>query len=174
VRIPNPRLTRIASLTRGAIVEPGDGEIIISPELYNQVTISGPINVATGPATGAPWQDDSFLVSTVGSANGASAGVTTTMVGVKAGYWEFYWTVSFMFNGTTDLTKASSLAMVDPDGTAAGVSYWHHITGRQVNLAGFITPTLQRDGWLFRHTRDTTIVGDICAFHAQIMGLRIL
>ncbi len=88
MRIPNPRLLRIGGLTRGAIVEQGDSELILTPVMQPVIELTSPIARVFQPATMGGVQEDSFYASTEYRQVGVGGGLANSAFALFArGAW---------------------------------------------------------------------------------------
>ena len=157
--IPNPRLVRLAGLTRGAILEDGDGELIVPAIIQPVATLESPMN-RTVPVTGII--EDSFAIHLTSVIVGAfGSGFVGTSGTLAKGKWRLEWTCSMGFTGTTATGNASFFCLIDPDTNQARIASLPHITGRNLALSGDLEFTFQRDSFSLQLFAATTIAGDV-------------
>jgi hypothetical protein len=180
VRIPNPRLLRLAGLTKGAIVEQGDGELIVSPVQQPIIELASPINVVVASpntlgSTLAPW-DESFFIHSREGVGGIFAATTRDLVTLARGAWEFECEVSYSWN-LASVTSFSGLYLIDPDGIVSSiVEFAHQVAGLQfAAVERELHLELQRDGFILRFFRAaTTAAPDTASLMVSVNGRRIL
>lgn len=175
MRVANPRLLRLATLMKGAIVEEGDGELILSPYTEISSQVQSPINRVFGTAQAFPTLiDDTFAKSDVLNGAGVAALATTDFATMSKGVWSFEISVAFAFTGTSDVGKSSGLSLIDPDANAYAVPEFAHINGVDHAMFQVLHLALQRDGFFFRLTRGATIAGDFVSIAGAVNGRRLL
>jgi hypothetical protein len=175
MRVPNPRLTRLAGLTKGAIIEQGDGELLVSPLLQAVLELSSPLNVvfALGQIPSGNY-DDSFYKADSVSVNGASALVGLTIAAMNRGPWVLEIQGVFVFTGTTNTARNSFIALVDPDANPAAIFQFPHIAGAYQHFRTILHLTFQRDGFSLNLTRDITIAADFVYVQGSVNARRLL
>jgi len=164
VKIPNPRLIRLGGLTRGAIVEEGDGELIVSPLVQPILELAGPVSRVTinqlVGAAGVPWAD-SFLVNFREGITGASAQNATVIINtLLRGLWKFELRCTFQFTGTTNAPNSTRLVLIDNGARNLPLIDFGHITGAQMCHEFQTIVMLQDDGFQLQYIRDAVIAGD--------------
>jgi hypothetical protein len=171
MRIPNPRLVRLAGLSRGAIVEPGDGELEIPAVLQPLVEIPSPTAKVLG--SGLTYAD-SFITGFNTSATGAQAGATTPIAIFTKGLWRITWTIDAMFTGTSSAVNNSGINIVDPTASVTPLRRLTHITGHQIADQGDFVILMQDDGWRLDHVFGVTIAGDFLTNDVCLMSARMM
>ncbi len=134
MRLPTALHMLLAVGKRGAITEPGDGEIVI-PGVYQPVLeIPGPMSVAF--MSGTDVRNNTYITEAERVQIGAVAGVTTLpgpFMGV--GLWDIRGVLTFQFTGTTDLTKSVEFGLREDTGPTAGVwARYGLITGTFISV----------------------------------------
>jgi hypothetical protein len=176
VRIPNPRLIRLASTVNGAIIEPGDSELIVSPLLQPTIDLSSPVDKAISSVTlgsAAAPENDSFYVEASSLATGVQASNFFDMVFMSRGLWRFECWVSWHFIGTSQ-QATNGLFLVDPDGIIANFASFGMQTGVMFSSTRDVTLCFQRDGWKFQFRRQVMVGGDIAHLLASVNGRRLV
>jgi hypothetical protein len=174
MRIPNARLVRIGSLTSGAIVEQGDGEIIISPVFNPNIDLASPINKVSQADVGSPGFEDSFQTFTRSQSVGAQIAATTTVATLRRGMWVMQYCGVFSFNGTTNQNKFAGFVIQDPDGVTNPLLEFMLITNQVVPFYFEQRYTFQRDAFLFATSLPATVAGDELNLAVSIGGRRVL
>jgi hypothetical protein len=175
MRIGNPRLVRLGSLAKGAIIEPGDGELIVPPYIQPVIELSAPLDrVFSDAQTPGALQDDSHIKTLAIARNGVNALTVTDGPTMTKGLWSFTASHTFMFSGTTDMTKRSYVALIDPDTNVGPLWQYTHITGFQRGASINFFAAFQRDGFFFRLQQDATIAADLFWLAASIFARRVL
>src|SRR6267378_7699123 len=163
--IPNPRLARYGGLVKGAIIEPGDGTLILPPIIQPIIELTSPVTrgFSAGQAVpgGTAFFDDSFFKSDRLTQAGVGA-LTTIQITptLAAGSWVLDFACSFGFTGTTALGNNSGLIMQDPDGNNIQIFEWVHITGNFGSQSSSWRFTFQRDGFFVFISRGITVAAD--------------
>jgi hypothetical protein len=180
VRAPNPRLIRLAGLTRGAIVEQGDGELLVSPLQQPIIELASPLNIVTPSpnilGTTANPLDESFYIESKEAVNGIVVATTRQLVTLAKGAWELECGVSYSWN-LASFTTFSGLYLKDPDtNQAAMVEFSHQVAGLQfAAVEREFHLIFQRDGFqLIFFRAATSAAGDNASLHVSINGRRIL
>jgi hypothetical protein len=171
VRIPNPRLVRLGGLTRGAIVEQGDGELLIPAVLQPSIMLPSPITRVLG--AGLTFQD-SFITNFANAVTGAQAGATNVIATLSKGLWSIRWSMDAMFSGTTAASAGTFLNVVDQVAATMPLKALRHISGRQIGDNGELVLLLQEDGWHFDSVLGVTIAGDSLGLDISIYGARLM
>jgi hypothetical protein len=175
MRIPNPRLQRIASLVKGAEIEPGDGELILTPLIQPIIELTSPVNKVIAPGiTISGTFDDSFFKFERSAAAGISAGGSFLIVTIAAGAWEFEIESVFQFSGTNNQAAVSQINLLDPDGVQAPIFEWANMTSANMMGHARIRITFQRDGFQWQIVRSATVGGDLINLNCSINAKRIL
>jgi hypothetical protein len=172
MRIPNPRLIRIGGLTRGAIIESGDGELILTPVIQPIIELASPINVVQVAITGI--FDDSFLRHDRLNATGAGIAASTTMAALAKGVWIIEAGLDFGFTGTTNVANFSSFSITDPDANQCDLFEFPNLNGYNISLLHRFELNLVRDNFVLAINRAVTVGGDALSLHASVNAKRIL
>ena len=154
----------------GAIMEQGDGELLLPPVLQPVATIGSPLfGLAAVPVPLRQSNHNWFhqLVS------GVAGAVTDDTATLGAGIWDInlHWT--WRFTGTNDITKQAQIVLVDPDGNIDEFFAQAFITGAQVIGRRRFTLSLSRDNWIIRTTHAATIAGDVADLHVSILSNKL-
>jgi hypothetical protein len=182
MRIPNPRLIRLAGLTKGAIVEGGDSELIVTPVLQPIIELSSPIDRVFTAAQVGGTADDSILIEARSKLTGIQAAATADILTFSRGLWILELGGVFIFNSTTTQNSDSSyLAIVDLGGNICNLIEFPHQNigaagaGVQWTLARRVQLNFQRDGFILRFRQGAMVAaGDILAVTFSINALRLL
>jgi hypothetical protein len=175
-------LIQLGSLTKGAIVERGDGELGISPELQPVLELTGPTNVVTPTGTtlgtvAAPY-DQSFVASTRNGIVGVGAVAVNDMVILARGMWVLEITAVMMMNLAAAVAAAwSGLYLLDPDANITGLIEFGHVSVGLVEVATSreLHLTLQRDAFVLRFSRAATgNAADAVSLAVGINGRRVV
>jgi len=160
VRIPNPRLVRLGGISKGAIVEPGDGQLLVPAVLQPSIELSSPVDkVFISPVV--QQQEDSFCVYDTQTQVGVAGGVQRNIVSMARGAWSFDITFSGMFSGTTNTAGGDDgIQFDDPDGAAMVLFVLPRISGAQQSAQVKMNVVFQRDGWKFVILTFATVAAD--------------
>jgi len=174
VRIPNPRLVRLGGITKGAIVEPGDGNLLVPGVLQPSIELSAPVDkVFISPVVAQV--EDSFMVYDTQTQVGATGGVNRNIVSFARGLWSFDVTFSGMFSGTTNAAGGDDgIQIVDPDGAAILIFVLPRITGAQQSAQVKMNVAFQRDGWKFAIVTFATVAADALRISSAINARRLV
>lgn len=174
MRIPNPRLIRLGGLTRGAIIEPGDGELIVSPLVQPVTELASPI-VRCFPAPIAQTQlfDDSYVQYASAFVNGAGAGTIIDFLIMSRGKWSFDLTFVSQFTGASN-SSVSYLFLQDPAGNITRIFQGASVNGTAVALQGRFDFTFQDDNFQFRLANGATAINDVISTFASVNARRVL
>lgn len=179
MRIPNPRLIRLGGITKGAIVEKGDGELIVSPliqpviDLVSPTARVFPTPAATLGTVAAPWED-SFTAFNHDVGQGVNAGGTTDLAIMARGMWRFWVMAGFAFVGTQAFTNFSGLAIVDPAGNEAALIEFPHVNNTWFHIARQFDFAFQADGFILRHRTGARVALDGFFSSVQVVAARLL
>jgi hypothetical protein len=161
MRVPNPQLVRLGGSTRGAIVEPGDGELEVPPVVQPIIELSSPVDkvVTLAPSTAV---QDSFFTAQVVNRIGVQAALTTVITTLSRGAWAFDLGAHAGFIGTSNLALGTfdELQLVDPDGAAQPIFHFPRLTGQFMSWAHTLRVVFQRDGWNLNVTTGATVAAD--------------
>jgi hypothetical protein len=174
VRIPNPRLVRLGGISKGAIVEPGDGNLLVPAVLQPSIELSAPVDkVFISPVVAQV--EDSFMVYDTQTQVGAVGGVNRNIVSFARGLWSFDLTFCGMFTGTTNVAGGDDcIQMVDPDGAAMVFFLLPRITGAQQSAQVKMNVAFQRDGWKFAIVTFATVAADALRILSSINARRLV
>lgn len=174
MRIPNPRLVRLGGITKGAIVEPGDGNLLVPGVLQPSIELSAPVDkVFISPVVAQV--EDSFMVYDTQTQVGATGGVNRNIVSFARGLWSFDVTFSGMFSGTTNAAGGDDgIQIVDPDGAAILIFVLPRITGAQQSAQVKMNVAFQRDGWKFAIVTFATVAADALRISSAINARRLV
>jgi hypothetical protein len=182
VRVPNPRLVRLGAVTRGAILEQGDGELIVTPVMQPVIELSSPIPRVFPAFIPGGIQEDSFYVNARQAQGGVDPGFPagTQLASLARGAWvlECYYDMAQVI-ATTQAAQFCGLALVDPNanfagilgrnwaGTAAGA---HAIStgSRELHIS------FQVDSFLLSLFTPATVAGEALSIMVSVNARRIL
>ena len=179
MKIPNPRLVRLAGLTRGAIIEQGDAELVVPPYLQPVVRLGAPVdksNPTLPIGAGPPFQEESFLYSTAVAQVGVNAGGSFDAATLARGSWEMDFHAVFFFVGTGNGLNQSLVYIIDPDGGIFGLIIFQHFTinAMVASRMSAVPLIFQRDGFRLGHSRSATVAGDVLGFNVSIVARRTM
>jgi hypothetical protein len=174
MRVPNPRLQRLAGLSKGAIIEPGDGELLIPAVLQPCITLVSPLSNNRG--IGAQL-DDSGALQTGTSINGVVAAFTNQICSVNQGLWEINWFCQAGFRGTSNAANAIELLMTDPASVSESLWSMGLLANSNSEDSGKFTVLLQSapgGNWSFSwNLKAATVAGDLLTSNVMLMLNRI-
>ena len=184
MKLSNPRLIRTGGLVGGAIVEQGDGELILPPVLQQTVEIGDPIARVYGSAqalpTGANQTEQSFCKSGFVSVVGAGGGSSNQLAFPGKGVWRFDWTACHGFFGTNNAAVKSYFGMQDVDVNVTEVCSFPNIGPTQSQQNGSFTISLERRDsaalytLLFLVTSAATVALDGLFINGWVYGKRLM
>jgi hypothetical protein len=170
MRIPNPRLLRIAGLTEGSIIERGDAERILTPLL--QPVIELPSSIGARQSVGSTFKD-SGIVTTGASIAGAVAGVNTDLVFLTKGCWRIRIFFDGQFQGTSSLTT-SAISILDPNLVSAPLLQFAHFNPTSYFPEADFVVMFQDDNWKFAMNVGTTVALDLLRLSVSIVVNKLL
>jgi hypothetical protein len=180
VRVPNPRLIRLGAVTRGAILEQGDGELIVSPVMQPIIELSSPIpKVYSGFIPGPSIQDDSFFISARQAQAGVDAGLPagSQLASLARGAWvlECYGELAFSIVNV-QLAQHVGLSLVDPAGINAPIigRNWAGPASQVTAGERTLHISLQVDGFLLSIFTPATVAGEGLSVMVAVNARRIL
>ncbi len=178
MRIANPRLIRLAGTTQGAIIERGDGELIVSPLHQPVLDLAGPISRVTlnqvVGAVGAIWAD-SFMVNFREGIAGVSVQNASQIINnLLRGMWKFQISATFQFSGTTNAPNSTRLVLIDLGARNLPLVDFGHITGAQMTKETSFDLFLQDDNWSLEYIRDATVAADALFASITLNARKIL
>jgi hypothetical protein len=187
VRIPNPRLVRLGGLTRGAIVEPGDGELIISPLVQPVIELTSPLDVlyanaavhpsASGGGAAGTQADDSFYIQNRSIQIGAVAGNSVILAIFAKGQWLFEINHVFQYSVAAQLDRRYGVFLADPALATAALleAYTNGPLSGVLAHRRELRITFQRDNFALYHiTSATAGAGDNVSSAVMVNARRIL
>ncbi len=171
MRLRSSLFQRLAVGQGGAIMEPGDGEMLLPPVLQPVAVIGGPLSGIGTLSSGA--MEQSVLKGHHNFSIGVTAALSNDLVTLASGIWEINLNWRLHFSGTTDGTKTSRLLIADPDGDVEGLMFGGFFSGVQLSDHLKFVISFDRSGWIFRLTRDALIAGDTADVSATIVALKL-
>ena len=176
MRIANPRLIRLAGLAKGAIIERGDGELIVSPLIQPVIELVSPISRVFNVPQAVPtsqFVDDSIIKASLDSVVGASAGLVADAMVLAKGLWLIKIHASFGFFGTRNVARISSIYLGDPaSNTAQLIPFVHHAGVQAGEWQGLVM--FDNDGWRLGQARDASVALDEITLASSISAFRVL
>lgn len=171
MRLPNSTLQRIAAATRGSIMEPGDGELIVDPVLWNTGILGAPIHsLVSDPAIVTSTHIDVAAIQ----ASGVSGSQTAAVITLGAGIWHLQLSVTAIFTGTTDVNSESGCSLVDPSGNARALFSAPHVASASAKIYErsmfLVLPT---NSWILRISHDATVAGDNVAVRGSCLATKL-
>jgi hypothetical protein len=178
VRIPNPRLVRLGGVSGGAIVEPGDGELIVSPLLQPVLELSSPLDTLyINSVLPTGQQQDSFFVQFRTTAGGVVGAVSQVMATFSRGAWILECTTTFQWVNAATIDRRFGLFMGDPAGAgfAALLSANMMQPGGNLFMRRELRVVIQRDGFFLTLQAGATAgAGDAYTLEATCNARRII
>lgn len=171
MRLPNSTLQRIAAATSGSIMEPGDGELIVDPVLWNTGILGAPIHsLVSDPARVTSTHVDNAAIQATGATGSQTAAVITLGIGI----WYLQIAVSMNFVGTTDMNSESTCSLVDPSGNARALFSAAHFNSpvtRVFTRDMFIV--LPTNDWIIRISHDAIAATDTVAVRGSCFATKL-
>ncbi len=165
MRLPSALFQQLAIGRGGAQLEPGDGELLLTPDIRSSFPVVSPMfSFATlpSPVRQSAHGNRSFQVAGV-AANGALSVIT-----LAAGIWLVEWVFNFHFTGTTTVGNECHLRMEDPSNNIEVLARRSLITGGQGDQSGRFVLTSAVDGFEFILFADATVAGDVLGASASV------
>jgi hypothetical protein len=181
VRVPNPRLIRLGSVTKGAILEQGDGELIVSPVMQPIIELSSPIP-RVFPAFLPGVQEDSFYFNARQTQQGVDPGFPagTPMATLARGAWvlECYYDMLVVVQAV-QAAQFNGLALVDPNANFAAIlgrNWAAGVGGPGVASTGtrVLHVSFQVDNFALSLFTAATVVNELITVTVTVNGRRIL
>ena len=176
MKLSNPRLVRHAGFVGGAIIEPGDGELIFPGIIQQTVEIGDPLSRVYSSAQALPLggnqTEQSFFKNAFISVTGVGGGSGITFAFPGKGIWRFDWTLCHAFFGTNNAGVKSTFQMSDPDGNASDIAAFPNVIGTS-QITGSFTLSLDRVNFGFALNTSATIAADGLFINAHVYGKRI-
>lgn len=169
MRLPSVLYQQLATGRGGAIVEEGDGELLLPPVLQPVGTIGGPL---FSLATLSGGIEQSSIHTGQSFVSGVAAAFLDSLT-LNSGIWLFDIRWRFHFTGTTDVNKDASVTLRDPDANTEELMVSGFFTGAQVHEHTQIILPLPSDGWRIDVRRDATIAGDVADLRATVLALKL-
>ena len=170
MRLPSSLFQQLATGRGGAIVEEGDGELLLPPVLQPVVVVGGPL---FSLATLAAAIEQSSIGTGQSFVSGVAALFTTDMLTLNSGIWMLDIRWRWHFTGTTDVNKDASITIVDPNANTEELMVSGFLTGAQAHEHTQIAIALPSDGWIFRARRDATIAADVADLRATMIAVKL-
>lgn len=176
MRVANPRLIRLAGLAKGAIVERGDGELIVSPLIQPVIELVSPVSRTFGVGQAVPVGnlDDSIVKGVSDNISGAAAANVVDTVTLAKGLWLIKIHSSFAFFGTRNLARLSSVYLGDPSTNNAILIPFQHMPSVAQNGEWQGLLMFDNDGWRIGQARDITVALDEITITSSISCFRVL
>ena len=176
MRIANPRLIRLGGLAKGAIIERGDGELIVSPLIQPVIELTSPISRVYSIVQAVPAGnlDDSIIKGAADNFAGAGGPNTVDAVTLAKGLWLLKIHAAFTFAGLTNLVRISSVYLGDPAGNNGVLIPFGHLNLAAQNGVWEGLLMFDNDGWRIGQARDITIAGDAVTIASSIACFRVL
>jgi hypothetical protein len=178
VRVPNPRLIRLGGVTRGAILEQGDGELIVTPVMQPVIELSSPIPRVFPNFLPAGIQEDSFFVTIRQTQLGVDPGFPagTQIASLARGAWalECYAEMGLTL-AAAQAAQHVGLTLQDPSGNIAPIMgrNWAGPSGVQTSTR-VLHISFQVDAFLLMLTTPATAAGETLSVMLSINARRIL
>lgn len=174
MKIGNPRLVRLASLTRGAITERGDGEIIVPTLVQPVATLSSPLKILSNPAP--ITTDDSVGVQIDRTLNGVNGPATVQYLILTKGFWRFTVFGTLIFTGTTNANQSSGIQLTQPGSGAALKLLWvFHVNGQGFARDNIVLDLVtQDDSWDISFLNGNMVALDFLGFSGGVVVQRLL
>ncbi len=173
MRFSNPRLVRLGSLVRGAIVETGDSEAIVSPVRQANLDLVDPVNNVIAVGTVADLTVDRSVIKQERIAvTGVAAASNVNILNFARGLWKLYISFQAQFIGTSTNANVSGLNLLDPGGASISVVVFAHYTGNFLAETFEIPLNFQRDGFVLVLTQGATVALDLLALSATIFACK--
>jgi hypothetical protein len=178
MRVPNPRLIRLAAVTRGAILEQGDGELLVTPVMQPVIELVSPIPKVYPNSTFGGTQEDSFYLGSRLTQVGVVAGLTNSaLVLMSRGAWVLEVSATFGFVATVaQPTILFGLILSDPAGNNAdliGIP-WGTTPNSMVTMTRVLHVSFQVDGFSIGINSPTTAAGESLGISYSVNARRIL
>lgn len=178
MKLRGPGFQSHARAKGGAIIERGDGELILPPSVQ-LVAVLGD-QLAGFPNVPAP--DTTFIGSGSLNATGAQGGTTSDFATMRPGIWHVDWLFSAHFTGTTNVTRQASLGLLDPAGRLVFIDQSvhdaaaspHYLTGSFTLDLGDAEVGAATALWTWRLGLAITVAGDVVAARATIIAQPII
>jgi len=171
VRFSGANFAQFAIGRGGAIVDPGDGELILPPILQPVIELPAPLFTLRTP-TGTI--NTPTIFQGVSAAAGVSAGFTTTLMTLATGIWHLDLYFRWMFTGTTNFGLVASLDLTDPGAITRSLFYANFFTGTQISESRSLLLNLAEPGWVLSFGRNAQIAGDASEFFVSVSAQKIL
>jgi hypothetical protein len=168
MRIPNPRLARLAGLTRGAQTEPGDGVLLVPAVLQPSIELPSPQIIR-----GNVQFDDSGIAAAAFASTGPLAAASTVICILPKGLWRIHWTFQANFVGTTAIGNQTELDIQMPGPVVVPLVRMQHQSGRQLTDNGSFIIALEQDGWQFLLAAGLLVAADSLSANACIIANRL-
>jgi hypothetical protein len=159
MKVPSPRLVRLSTVSRGAMIEPGDTELTVPPVLSMSIELSSPIDkILAAPVIGTVA--DSFLTSFNQTQVGAVGGQSLVLCTLERGLWSLDLSFFGGFSGTVNAAKNAALNILDPDAVVGQIINMPFVPPAYWAWQGLYRFLFQRDGWQLRLDTSATVAGD--------------
>lgn len=181
MKISNPRLIRHGGFVGGAIIESGDGDLIIPGLVQQVIELGDPISRVFGSAQALPLNpglqtEQSFFKSAFINVVGAGAGSTATVALIAKGVWHFQVSATHGFFGTNNAAVRSDVLFQDGDGNQVELAAFPNVIGRDSVTMDFVV-SIERAGTAipsgFFIQSAATIAADGLWINTFIYGKRI-
>lgn len=177
MRLPFNFGTQVARAFRGAIMQRGDGELVIVNTLQRMMALAMPMEEGNKPA-GATQMDGSFAVDNIITANGVSGQQTVNVATLGKGLWRLQLSIQFLSSVLTTNLATFSYVTISPPGITLANSpkVWrvaHVNSGPNISDQLIIDLTCPTDGWVINQNTDATVALDIIAFSLGVIANKI-
>lgn len=178
MRVPNPTLVRVGSITSGAIVESGDGEIEVPAVLQPSFELSSPVGPLVVSDGLTPFRD-SFVTGLSLFKIGAQVSTQPPVFVIGRGVWSIDIAFSGTFLGTSNLLAApqDGLLLQGQGATTIQLALLPRLNGASVSWAKtfrFAIAAAQFETWLLVIQNGPTVALDQLAMNCFVVARKIL
>ena len=156
----------------GAILEEGDGELLVPPVLQSVATLAAPLDTLNAAIPSPVSQ--SAIYGYRNSVSGVQAAlVAADSPELSSGIWRFVFAARAHFTGTSNAGSFAEVSLVDPDGIEVRFFSMALINNAQATDSIDVVLSLAREGWIIRVNRSAMVAGDFCYVGVSSMLLKL-
>jgi hypothetical protein len=175
VKLPGQYFSLSSVGRKGAILEPGDGELSLPGIIQPVIELPAPYE-AIGSAASAIPRDDTFTLNLSRQQIGVNAGGQTVgAITAGAGLWRWRGQALMQFSGTVNNASAPFLGIIDPDSnTATWAAMFLNVQPLNLLWTFDYVFNFIRPGWTIFINFPATVAGDFLNADFRMLCSRLL
>jgi hypothetical protein len=172
VRLRSSLFQLLAIGQGGAILEEGDGELLLPPILQPVATLAAPLDTLN-TAIPSPVSQSAIYGYRNSVAGIQAALVAADSPTLGSGIWRMVFAGRAHFTGASNANAFAEISLVDPDGIEVRFFSMAMINNAQITDSIDVVLSLAREGWIIRVNRGAMVAGDVCYVGVSAMLLKL-